>query len=330
MIHILESLKFVQGATSESRLDPRLSHFLIKNGYVFGFNGMMQLSSPIDVDPEYTLAPRAKHLIHTLEQCSEDVVMSLTDTGNLRFVSKNFSAVVPTNPPDEMAIEIPPQGRNFVSSPNLLEVFRTMKPFISDDASRTWSTGILIGGGYAYATNNIVVAKMPTGLKTELWFNLPLHVVDEMLRVNENPNGFSIFENGTKITVYYPGHRLITSVLGSMEWPNLNNILDKLEYEGYNYVSAVLHGVDKVVHFCDDEGCVYVSPECVHTALDTKSEGAVVQTSTGAADTTRYSVAMLNKLRGEGNRIDLKPYPGPAPFWNHETGLKGAIVGAQI
>ncbi|RKY39596.1 MAG: hypothetical protein DRP85_09710 [Candidatus Makaraimicrobium thalassicum] len=329
MKEALDNLKFVQGAVDDNRLDPTLSHFLMRDGYVTGFNGTMQITAPLY--DNVTLAPKAKELIRALDQCEDDVEVRMTDTGNLRLLSGDFSAIVPTMNHTDLALDLNPQkGTTIIAPLNILDVIRDIKPFISDDASRTWSTGVLFGGGYAYATNNIVVARINTGVREDWWFNLPLFVVREMLRINESPNAFVFHEDNTKITVLYPGDRRLTAVLGGMDWPNLNNILDQLELGDGVKADTIIESIEKVMHFAGVDNGVYLGSTAVSTSMDPKVEGAIAQCDTGALETTCYAIDQFRKLAGEGNMVDLTPYPNPAPFWNNRNGLLGALVGMTV
>jgi len=331
MKHLLESLKFVQGAIGSTRLEPRLSYFLIKDGYVTGTNGHIQLSSPIDTDA--VIAPRAREFVRALEQCEDEIEMFLTQSGNLRLTSGEFTAVVPAMNLDEMYVLERPTGGETVFIPtDLLEVVKMIKPYISDDASRDWSTGVLMGNGYAYATNNIIIARFNTGLKTSLWFNLPLHVIDEMVRINDNPNYISIHRLTQQVTLHYPGHRLLHSTLGPMNWPDLNNILRMLDLSDSVGVPVdeLLGHVEKIKHFLDKEGRVFISPDAVFTSTDYTEQGAIVKCTTNVDHTVCFHHSMLQKIAGEGNMVDLNKYPGPCPVWNPNNSMLGAIVGVAI
>lgn len=330
MKEALQNLKFVQGAVSDNRLDSTLSHFLIRDGYVTGFNGNMQITVPMIEGLE--MAPKAKELVRALEQCDENVDMTITHAGNLRLVSGDFSAVVPTMPHEDMRIDISfNSGETIIAPLDILDTLQTIKPFISDDASRVWSTGVLFGGGYAYATNNIVIARMNTGIRNDWWFNMPLYVVNELLRINESPNCLIFHEGNTKLTVRYSGNRWLTATLGDMGWPNLNNILTGLNVEAIPvFTDPLIEAIGKVTHFTDQDNGVYITENAISTSLDPKDNGAIVSIPSNAITTTRYNVEMFSKLAGKGNMVDLSAYPAPAPFWNSKTGLFGAIVGMAV
>jgi hypothetical protein len=44
-------------------------------------------------------------------------------------------------------------------APGLLDAIKAMRSFVGTDASRQWSTGILLTGTHAYATNNVIAVE---------------------------------------------------------------------------------------------------------------------------------------------------------------------------
>lgn len=60
----------------------------------------------------------------------------------------------------------------------LVDTLRDLRPFVSDNATQTWAMGICLNNGYAYATNNVVLA----GVRCEQLGNieaiLPLWAID--------------------------------------------------------------------------------------------------------------------------------------------------------
>ena len=76
---MLTSLKFVQGAVAKKDFLPALTHFVIENGTVRGYNGMLALCSPIPFD--IACKPKAESLVKAIANCNETVTLSLTQRG---------------------------------------------------------------------------------------------------------------------------------------------------------------------------------------------------------------------------------------------------------
>lgn len=92
-----------------------------------------------------------------------------------------------------------------------------LKPFVATDASKPWATSLCLKGGYAYATNNVILCRAPftASLPTEA-VNLPSAVFDAVIAKGE-PDEVSGSANA--LTFYFPDDSWITTQLVQGEWP---------------------------------------------------------------------------------------------------------------
>ena len=104
---MLTELKFVQGAVAKKDFIPSLTHFIIEDGTVRGYNGMLALCSPLPFD--IACKPKADSLVKAIANCAETVQLSLTPAGRLSIKSGKFKAFIDCIP-DETTPHVQPEG----------------------------------------------------------------------------------------------------------------------------------------------------------------------------------------------------------------------------
>lgn len=315
---MLKALKFVQGAVAKKDFVPALTHFQIKDGRVQGFNGNLSLSSPIDCDLEAT--PRATPFIKAIETCRDTVAMSITPAGRLSIKSGKFKAFVECT--EEPFPEVVPEGEYITIEPGLLKAIKGMAPFIAQDASRPWATGILLRGGSAFATNNILVAEQWLGYQFPVEVNIPATAIKELLRVKEDPIGIQI--NDYSITFHFEGERWLRSNVSSLDWPDLSPLLDR-ETLQQPFPEGFFDALEDISSFADDLDRVFFVDGVV-TTNPVDGEGASVAVE-GLPQTGCFQIKQLLHLRDKATSIDLTQYPAPCNFYGDN--FRGAIVGMR-
>ena len=89
---MLSSLKFVQGAVAKKDFVPALNHFRIEGGRVKGYNGMIALCGPIDLD--LSITPKALEFTKAIQACTDTISLHITPAGRLSIKSGRFKAFV--------------------------------------------------------------------------------------------------------------------------------------------------------------------------------------------------------------------------------------------
>ena len=316
---MLKELKFVKGAISTKDLLPAMTHFVIKNGVVRAYNGRIALSCPIQLDLD--CKPKAEPLIKAIQNCEDTIQLALTDKGRLRIESGPFRAFIECH--SEEVPEVKPEGiLEEVDGAIFLEAFKTISPFIGNDASRQWSNGILLSGTSAFATRNVVLVEFWTGFKFNKPINIPRNAIDEILRINEPFTHIQLCENS--ITFHYPDGRWIWSSLFSTDWPQLTSILDR-QSTPQPINPRIFEGLKVIKPFADKLGRVYFRNGGMYTSPE---DGEGANFAIGEDITGVYQIDMLQLLEGVVNRIDWSKYPDPLSFYGHR--LRGSIVGMKL
>lgn len=321
MSDILASLKFVQGSVAKKDFLPAMTHFVIENGTVRGYNGVIALCSPIAFDID--CKPHAIELVHAIAHCDETIVLSMTDAGRLRVVSGNYKAYAKCV--TEETPHVLPEGEHvdFGGSDQMLEALRVIEPFIGNDASRPWSNGVLLKDQSAFATNNVTLIEYWIGTTFPRVVNIPHVAIKEMLRIGEVPTHAQLAERS--VTFHYTGNRWIRSQLFNTEWPDLQRIL-AVECNAQPIDPRLFLGLEKIRKRADAMNRVFIKEGVLSTVVE-DGEGAQY-TVPGLQCEGAYSIPMLELLSGVATSIDFTTYPRPCLFFGEK--LRGAIIGMKM
>jgi DNA polymerase III sliding clamp (beta) subunit (PCNA family) len=321
---MLRELKFVQGAISRKELVPAMTHFAIEKGFVRAYNGSLGLCAPIAFDID--CKPKAGPLVQAIAQSSDTIQLSMTSTGRLRVSSGEFKAYVDCVPLDELTPHVQPEGEHVeFNGDAMLQALKAVEPFIGTDASRPWSTGVLMRGESVYATNNVTGVEYWTGARLPIEINVPRSAVMEMLRINEAPTHAQVTE--TSITFHYSDQRWVRTQLLDVKWPADMASL----FKGDNAAPIdprLFEALEKLAPFTDKSGRVYMDEGILRTVSSNDvDEGARFELPS-FQHTGIYNVEMLLMLKDRATHADFSLYPKPCIFYGDR--LRGAIIGIRM
>lgn len=317
---MLDALKFVQGAVGKKEFVPAITHFAIKDGRIHAYNGTLTLSSPIPCNLDCN--PKAIPMVKAISNCQDTITLNLTDKGRLSIRSGSFRAAIECTTEEHPYSE--PEGEySEIDGKALLHAFEVVKPFISTDASRPWSMGVLYRGNSIYATNNVCLIEYWIGHGPARAINIPAQTVLEMLRLKKVPIGTRIGE--TTITFYYDDDRWLTSQLYSTEWPDLDSILN-VASNPCEINEELFEAIDNLKPFVGKLGQLFLQNNLAHTHEDIE-EGATFVFDWSHGESV-WSIEMLQLLKGVATKADFNSYPKPCLFFGDN--LRGAIIGMKL
>lgn len=316
---MLDSLRFVMGAVAKKDFVPSLVHFRIAEGRVRGFNGMIGLSCPIDMNLE--VSPKATQFVKAIQTCKDTIQLHVTPAGKLAVKSGSFKAFVECTPEAYPMVE--PEGENVPLTGGLVKVLKQLLPFIAEDASRPWARGILLRGQSAFATNNIVVIEhwMDTPFPVEI--NIPKMAIVELLRIGEEPETLQICANSA--TFHFSGQRWLRTQTYATTWPDLSRILDVQSLQ-LPVPPGLWQAVEDLIPFVDDLGRLYLSDGSIATG-QTDGTGASVEIP-DIHTIGCFNAFQLRLLQDTIQTMDFSTYPKPCLFFG--DGVRGAVVGMHI
>lgn len=314
---MLKELKFVSGAVAKKDFIPAITHFCIEGGHVRAYNGTIALSSPIDCDLD--CKPKAIPMVNAIARCGETIAMSLTPMGKLSIKSGPFRTLIECIADEEVNSHVQPEGQRIdFDGTAMLAALKTLMPFVGNDASRSWATGILLKGQSAYATNNVCLVEYWVGATFPLVVNIPKPAIVEMLRIGEPPMYAQATE--TSITFHYSNGRWIRSQLFSTEWPDVERLLTG-EHDAKPVPPELFEGLATIKPFMGKLGQVFINEAFMHTHQDI-SEGATFDISWLSGGTS-FSLEMLQLLEGVAKTADFSMYPSPCMFFGER--VRGVI-----
>ena len=288
---MLEALRFVQGAVAAKELIPELTHFRLIPGYIMGFNGVMSLCSPIDL--ELTAAPKAVKFTKAIAACKDPAVaIKMTANGRLSITSGKLRAYIECLP--DYAFDYYPTGDTVVALPTtFLDSLKAASAFSGEDASRPWCRAVHMENQCLYATNNIVAVQSWFGVDTPP-LTLPDTAVRELLRIKQPPTHLQT--DGNSVSFHYENKRWLRTQLISEPWPV--PVFDKLFDESHSaFAVAIPDGLraasEQLSSFDDGPlSLLYLAPDSIRTHLE-PTEGAQIFVETGVDEETIYLAKAL-------------------------------------
>ena len=318
---MLSELKFVQGAVSTKDFVPEMKHFTIKDGRVTGFNGVLALSSPIELD--VSCAPKAVPLVKAIGLCQDVVSLGLTEANRLRVKSGPFKVFVDCVELEGLPEQQPSGEIIEFDGEQMLNAIKKLTPFIGSDASRPWTNGILLRGQSAFATNNVCLVEYWIGTALPFTVNVPIQAIKEMSRISEPPVNAQLSEHS--ITFHYADGRWLRTQLYDTNWPDVAKILDQNRTP-----TPAPEGLFEALHllkpFLEMDGTIYFRGGSVYTTKDDNLGGSCEVE--GLHPEGVYVHKMLSLLEGVAESVDFTAYPEPLLFYGDR--LRGVILGRRL
>lgn len=215
-----DALTFVRGAVADKDLLPVLTHFHIEAGTIQGFDGRMVMEAPFP--PTGTFTVPADRFLKAVDACGGDPAIEHRGTGDKVLIKKGpFRALLASMAGFPRATLPTPYG---TPAPGLIAALTLLRPFVSTDASRLWSLGILVDGkGFAWATNNVILARVQldwAGMEV----NIPVYAVDEIIRVGQLPEMVGV-DTERHLDVFWSGNRKLRASTLTAQWPDVSGIM---------------------------------------------------------------------------------------------------------
>lgn len=319
---MLATLSTVAGAVSTRDLLPILTHFCFYPGSkctrMQGGDGRVAIDSPCPEVGQLNVTVPAEKFIKAVEGCGGEPKLEL-DGDKLRVKKGRFRVSIPTLKSDDYPRVFCPDAQVLKVPANLVGVLRQIREFVSTDASKVWATGVQIRDGFAAATNNVAIVRMPLEWDAEV--NIPTALLDELIRLGQ-PAGYSIV--GNHLTFYYNTGVWLWGATLIEQFPDLARF-----FSGERNLSpcpeGLLHAIDLIAPFFpDDIGTVLFENGEVKT-VEGEHSAAVdgFQLTDGA-----YSYKVIKTVLSVATHIDFSPFPSPIPF-DGANGLQGVFVGVR-
>lgn len=319
-MNLLDSLKFVKGSVNANNLLPELTYFKIDQGRIYGANGIFSLSCPILLD--ISCKPKADIFAKLLHNCIEIPTFTLKDNGKLHIKSRNIKGSI-----DCITNEVPiiePSGNKIDLSlkDDFIHILKKLYPYVSEDASRPWSMGMLFVRDKIYVTNNIILIEYSLDHDTNIIANIPKPTIKELIRINEIPLAAKL---GNNISFMYSDDKIISSRLCDNGWPDVTKLLSFNMENPIAVKEDFFKCVEILRPFCDKVGRIYISQNEISTDKDFSN--GISMSIENNINICCFNVDMLLSLSPVVTSIDFRNYPKPCYIFGDN--FKGLLVGIK-
>ncbi|HEY6020864.1 MAG TPA: hypothetical protein VIY48_13480, partial [Candidatus Paceibacterota bacterium] len=212
------------------------------------------------------------------------------------------------------------EGTAVKLSPDFFKALQLVKPFISQDASRVWSTSVLLTESYMYATNNIILVRVPIEW-CDLEVALPASTIDRMIEVGQVPT--SCFLSEQSVSFEY-GETWMRSQLIMERWPNVAAMMDEAEPATEPVPVDLADAIEALKHFCTNEKF-----PVINFGETLKTDAGEQEASFDGFDLPAgaYHADQLLKVLAVATHINFSAYPKPCSFKG--PGIEGMLVGVR-
>ncbi len=210
IIDLNKAITFIKHGVLARQFDESLTHIHFTHNNIQSYNGVVAMSYPID--QPHVFSVDSTRLIKAIQACNFAPDLKISEK-NVIARGNNFRSILPRLP-ESLAIK-KEKGEKYILPPDLIEKLSKLFPLISDDASRAWSQTILIKKGYAYVTNNIIIARVKLDMPNCI---LPIELIGVMLKAKESPE--YILLGNRNMVVMYPDKKWIQCTRASHKWPD--------------------------------------------------------------------------------------------------------------
>jgi DNA polymerase III sliding clamp (beta) subunit (PCNA family) len=322
---MLNILKLVKGSISKKDFIPILSHFHIYNGRIQGSNGRITIDAPIPQLKDLNVTVPSDKFIKAINSCKEEPKIKVSEKGNMSIVSGKFRARIPLAEHDKYPkVELPADNYIPINNQQILPILKRLKPFVGSDASRKWINSIYIHNGFAYATNNPVMARVP--VEYDINGILPIFGIDELIRINKEPIRVHITENAIYFDLDDDVWIKIQTI--NSPWPDVESLFKSVDFSNLIIIPENLkEAIETIVPFCVDVKFpeIQFGKNWVTTA-DGDSR-AMVEDIPLNSNSNWHALNFLLVL-SEALGYDLTPYPKPCP-WKGKGGIEGVMIGLK-
>lgn len=301
---------------------PVLSRFCISGARIQGSNGRVVIDAPCAELKDIEALIPADRFLSAVDACGGEPLLSLTSAGRLAVKRDKFHAHLPVQPVESFPRAQPSDGKKVKRPTPLLPGLQRLRPFIGEDSTRPWCLTIFSDGEFAYATNSAMMARVPAN---KLKFQLPVFLIDELLRIGDEPTQFA--QDDHSITFFY-GDAWLRSQLIVDEWPVLTaQKLLTWDTKVKALPETLIAAIESIVPFCNDPKLpvIHFTPNGVSTAPgETQAEVQGAGWPPLAFD-ARNLLPMLRASSRFG--IDLESGRG---LFEGEGGFRGVMAGQRV
>lgn len=307
---IKDSLRWIRDSIGSRDIAQYLTSYLIRGGMIYATNGRMLAAHPFPDLGRDALVPGEEF---------ERLVMSMPDDpefifsdSRLRVKKGCFKGEVSLADPGSWPFPDLHDGDWAPLPERFIPILKSLRPFISDNASKEWATCIGILPGWALATNNIVIAR--AAIESAYHGLVPFWAVDFILPRAEGLAGWAMTDSG--IYFKWENGAWMRSVLITGEFPSMAQTLIESALqnemhpisdewkETYRRVAGLTKGVD-----------IEIGAQMIRSGWkDSMQVEDELESPCSAQGPSYWSDEFLSKVIEQAREWNPAVYPSPAPW----------------
>lgn len=296
---------------------PHLAYYLVKDRYIHASDGRMTAAAPFPSDMWGEFLVPGEEFELLLERLPGEPEI-IVEPSRIKMRSGRMRGTIETLPVaeahyagPELEWANPPEG--------LLQAFRRIRPFISDNAVHYWALCAALGDGVMLATNNVSLVEVSCpGLKGRDSL-LPLWAVDYVLARTEPLTGWQIADSYAAFR-WEDGSWMRTQLVSATFPEEANALLARMAPPTWEVPDEWREAYFAVA------GALEEIIEIDATAMRGKKGKAAIEHEVASPCVrSRWNPKFLDAVVRCAARFQLDAYPAAASF--EGNGIRGLIVG---
>lgn len=319
-----ETLKLVAGGAAQRDIVPILTHFWFHGGRVQAGDSRIAIDAPLQCpELEGRCVPADKLLAATDPQQGGQPRFTVTPAGFLQVQRGRSRVKLPMRSSSDYSPVAEPPADEPVGS-IAVPPLRLLREFVSENAIHTWSIGVLLRDGYAYATTGVnFLARLPIEYRgPELC--IPVYCLEKILAlpfgqydVRATEDGRGIYLSNSNVWVY--------SVTLNQRWPDVSKFFDGWQEPPSVDIVSLRTALDIVAPFIPDQKRPDIHFRDGELRTDDGEYSAAVEGMDIANSSWRYeTLAVLVK---HATHIDFAAYPNPVRWVGGD--MQGVATGVK-
>lgn len=128
------------------------------------------------------------------------------------------------------------------TAPGVSALIEQLRPFVATDSSKIWANGICLHNGFAYATNNVILCRVPFPTVLPATVIVPSACFDAVVMLGE-PVDMGVEENS--VTFYFEEDVWVKTLLIAGSWPTgtVDDYVNQLNEAKWSTPHSLLAGV---------------------------------------------------------------------------------------
>lgn len=314
-----EAVRKIRAALSKQAIVPNLMYYLVKDGYITANNGRMTAAAPFPCSLTF-LVP-GDEFETLLNRLDDNIVLTLTDS-RVTLTSGRMRGSIQILSEDTVFYPLP-DPKLYTSPPEkFLPALRTVRPFISDNATREWALCAALQEDRILATNNVSLVRaecpgLPHGETL-----LPCWAVDFLLASSAELTGMQLHPNAACFR-WDDGTWMRTQLIDGGFPTQVDDLLSKITQQPKTEITEEWRAAyTKLVGLCEDKISLFADKMTGQRGM-TEVEYAI-DTPTPDGGVSNWNLYLTPVIEA-ATHWDPTMWPQPAPFIG--PGFCGLICG---